>query len=248
MAHHHDMLDLQRLHGIFERRRGAVQLVVGREGRHQIGDIAHHEHLAGPRIEDRLGRDARIAAADQHDLRGLAGFGELLDSASCSRVEAVVEEGAIALGQPGRKKRRWCIHAPVEQERRGFVKSPHGADAAISESSNASSLCCRTRRLRPQRQRLDPRARALTQGDARLRQLAARRAEQRDQRGIGLALARRGADPRPSARHGRRTASRARPARRARRAASACTESRSPSAEALQGRLSAGSAAQKAIG
>ena len=43
---------------------------IGRIGRHEIGDIAHHEHLAGAGIEDGFRGGAGIAAGDHHD-RGL---------------------------------------------------------------------------------------------------------------------------------------------------------------------------------
>ena len=47
-------------------------LPVRRVGRHDVGDVAHDEQLARAGVEDHLRRDARIAAADHHDLRRLA--------------------------------------------------------------------------------------------------------------------------------------------------------------------------------
>ena len=46
MAEHDDVLHLERLHAEFERRRHAVLRAVRRIGRHEVGDVAHHEQLA----------------------------------------------------------------------------------------------------------------------------------------------------------------------------------------------------------
>ncbi len=43
MAHHHDIVDLQHLDGIFERCRGGMKLAVGLVGRHHVGNVAHDE-------------------------------------------------------------------------------------------------------------------------------------------------------------------------------------------------------------
>ena len=69
---------------------------VGRVGRHQVGDVAHHEQLARPRVEDHLGRHPRVAAADDHDLRRLPGVGQL----------AVARPARCAGGRRGRRSIR----------------------------------------------------------------------------------------------------------------------------------------------
>ena len=55
MAHDHDLPDLERLHGKFQGGRGGVVVAVGRIGRHEVGDIAHHEQFPRAAIEDGLG-------------------------------------------------------------------------------------------------------------------------------------------------------------------------------------------------
>ena len=71
MAHDHDVLHLQALHGEFKRGGRRMVLAVGRIGRHQIGDVAHDKQFARPGVEDRLRRRARIAAGDHHRFRRL---------------------------------------------------------------------------------------------------------------------------------------------------------------------------------
>ena len=51
-------------------------MIVGLVGRHEIGDVAQHEQLAGPSVEDHLRRDAGIAAAHDHRRRPLPLLGE----------------------------------------------------------------------------------------------------------------------------------------------------------------------------
>ena len=72
---------------------------VGRIGRHQIGDVAHHEQLARPGVEDHLRRDPGIAAADHHGLGRLAALGEVAVAALLGR-EPAGPEGAVAVEQP----------------------------------------------------------------------------------------------------------------------------------------------------
>ena len=76
MAEHHDVLDAQDLHRVFQRRRDAMGAAVRLEHRHQIGDVAHHEEFAGAGVEDHFRRDAGIAAADHHHGGGLAALGK----------------------------------------------------------------------------------------------------------------------------------------------------------------------------
>jgi len=63
---HHDMSDMQSADSIFQRRRDAMRAAIRLIDRHQVGDIAHHEQFAGAGVEDHLGRDPGIAAADHH--------------------------------------------------------------------------------------------------------------------------------------------------------------------------------------
>ena len=49
-------------------------------------------------VENHFRRDARIAAADQHDVRPLAGGGKPLEAAAFER-QAGLDEGPIAFGQ-----------------------------------------------------------------------------------------------------------------------------------------------------
>src|SRR5262249_9669468 len=56
-----------------------------RIGRHQVCDVARDKEFAWMSVKDDVGRDARIATANHHDLRMLSGFGELLEAASFGR-------------------------------------------------------------------------------------------------------------------------------------------------------------------
>ena len=78
--------------------RAAIRLI----DRNQIGDIAHHEQLAGTGIEDHLRRYARIAAADHHHFRGLAAFGKF-PVARLLGWQPLRREGPVALKQVLRK-------------------------------------------------------------------------------------------------------------------------------------------------
>jgi hypothetical protein len=99
MAEHDDVLHAQRLHGEFECRAGAVEPTVGLIGRHEIGDVAHHEQLARARVEDHLRRDAGIAAADQHDLRVLATLRQRLVTLALAD-EPALQEALVAVNEP----------------------------------------------------------------------------------------------------------------------------------------------------
>ena len=82
---------------------------VRRIGRHDIGDVAHDEQFARPRVENHLGRDARVAAADHHDFRRLAAFGELL-VAALLLAQAAAEKGGVAFDEAGRGNVIVCTH------------------------------------------------------------------------------------------------------------------------------------------
>src|SRR6185312_7175165 len=82
-----------------ERRAGAVlRAAVRLVRRHEIGDVAHDQELAGRGVEDDLRRDARIDAADHHDLGMLALVGQHLVTRALAG-EASLDEGAIAFGE-----------------------------------------------------------------------------------------------------------------------------------------------------
>ena len=76
VAHHHQLLDLELGDREFERGRDAVIGAVRLERRHQVGDVADDEHLAGPGVEDLRRIDPAVRAGDHHHLRALA-FGQL---------------------------------------------------------------------------------------------------------------------------------------------------------------------------
>ena len=59
MPHHHDVLDLEMVHGKLDHRQG-VQIRV----HHHIGDIAVHKHFARIKPGDFVGRNAAVGAAD----------------------------------------------------------------------------------------------------------------------------------------------------------------------------------------
>jgi hypothetical protein len=99
MSHHDDVPDLETLNREFECGGDAVGEAGRRVGRHQIGDISHHEQLTWKCVEDDLRRDARVTAADDHHGRLLAGGGERPESADLDR-QAVVDKRAVAVDQP----------------------------------------------------------------------------------------------------------------------------------------------------
>jgi len=103
VAQDDDMLDVKRLHAELQRRAravlGAAVLLVGRD---DVGDIAHDEKFARRGVEDHFGRDAGIDAADDHDLRMLALFGQGLVASMLLR-ETVPQKGPMTVDQPLRK-------------------------------------------------------------------------------------------------------------------------------------------------
>src|SRR6185437_4539529 len=66
-------------------------------------DVAYHQQLARTRVEDHLGRDARIDAADHHHLGRLAAFGELAVAVLLVR-QAAGAERVVALDQLAGKR------------------------------------------------------------------------------------------------------------------------------------------------
>ncbi len=102
VAEHDDMLHLQRHDGVFERGGGAVKMVVRLIGRHQRRDIAQHEEFARAGVEDRLRRDAGVAAADHHGRRTLALYRQGLEP-RLLRAKTAGEKNLIAIDEMWRE-------------------------------------------------------------------------------------------------------------------------------------------------
>jgi len=82
MAHDDDIADLENLHRKLQGGRHAVDQSARVVGRHQVGDVAHDEDFAGVAVENHFRRDARVTAADEHDVRPLAGCSKTLETAA----------------------------------------------------------------------------------------------------------------------------------------------------------------------
>src|SRR5688572_13125308 len=67
VAHDQDLAHLEHLNRELERRRDPVVAGCGLERRHQRGDVAHDEDLAGPDVEDMRRVDPAVGAGDYHD-------------------------------------------------------------------------------------------------------------------------------------------------------------------------------------
>ncbi len=76
MAQHHDLCHVQRDHGVFDGRRGAVAPAARLIGRDEVGDVAVDEELALLRPEDRGHMHPAVAARDDHRARSLTVGGE----------------------------------------------------------------------------------------------------------------------------------------------------------------------------
>jgi hypothetical protein len=98
VTHDDDVSDLENLNRKLQGRRNAVRQPARIIGRHKVGDVANDENFARMAVENHFRRDARIAAADQHDVRPLAGGGQPLEAAAFQR-QAGLDEGPIAFGQ-----------------------------------------------------------------------------------------------------------------------------------------------------
>jgi hypothetical protein len=66
VAHHHDVLDLERVHRELDHRQ-RIQVGLG----HHIGHVAVHEQLARQQAHQLIGRHAAVGAADPQVLRRL---------------------------------------------------------------------------------------------------------------------------------------------------------------------------------
>ena len=98
MAHDDDIADLENLHRKLQGGRDTVGQSARVVGRHQVGDVAHDEDFARVAVENHFRRDARVTAADEHDVRPLAGCSKTLETAALQR-QPGLDEGPIALGQ-----------------------------------------------------------------------------------------------------------------------------------------------------
>ena len=118
VTEHHDVLHLQHVDRIFQRRRDAVRAAVGLIDRHQIGDVAHHEQFAGAGVEDHLRRDAGIAAADHHHRGRLAALGQFAVARLLGR-QPLRGEGPVAVEQMLRERVPWPLpnHMPVTRNK-----------------------------------------------------------------------------------------------------------------------------------
>src|SRR5215510_11433235 len=76
MTEHDNVLDLERADAEFERGGNAVGAFVGSVRWNDVRDVADNEQFARTRIENDLGRHARIATADDHDPWRLPAFSE----------------------------------------------------------------------------------------------------------------------------------------------------------------------------
>src|SRR5262249_36458117 len=134
---------------------------VGRIGRHQVGDVAHHEQLAGSGIENDFRRYPRVTAADHHDFRRLSMLGQFAIAALLGRKPAG-PNGLIALEPPLRQahcnpvsmrfhlrlvacKRHagpagWHRSCTLTEARTGSACPPSRHDSARSETALALRL------------------------------------------------------------------------------------------------------------
>jgi hypothetical protein len=69
MAHHQNLLHAQRCHRKLDRSGHAVQAAAVVIGRHQGGNVADGEQLAGSGVEDHGGVGAAVGAGDDHGCR-----------------------------------------------------------------------------------------------------------------------------------------------------------------------------------
>src|SRR3546814_5633972 len=64
MAHHDDLLHLKDLDGEFQRGRNAMAAAAELQRRHEGGDVANREYLAGSGVEDGGGIGSAVGAGD----------------------------------------------------------------------------------------------------------------------------------------------------------------------------------------
>src|ERR1700730_18164209 len=110
VSHDNDVFNAQTHHPEFKRRGGAVQIIVRRVGRHEIGYVAHNKEFSRLRIEDDLRRYARIAASDQHDPGFLSALGQITKTVLFAR-ETPAKEGFVPADEPLRKQRAATLGA-----------------------------------------------------------------------------------------------------------------------------------------
>ena len=91
VAEHHQVLDFELGDGEFDGGRGAVKAGGGFVRRHQIGDVAHDEDLAGFEIEQPGRVDAAVAARDDHYFGRLALCGQRIEAPALVLILAAAE-------------------------------------------------------------------------------------------------------------------------------------------------------------
>lgn len=104
MAEDDDVADQQVSHGEFDRRTGAVTVLVRLVGRDKIGDVTHHEQFTRLGIEQQSGIDAGIRAGDDQHLGTLSALDQIL-----VQVRAMLEIGG-AEGLESRQKLVDLLH------------------------------------------------------------------------------------------------------------------------------------------
>src|SRR3546814_11205204 len=66
MAHHDDLLHLKDRDGEFQRGRNAMAAAAELQRRHEVGDVANREYLAGCGVEDGGGIGTAVGAGAHH--------------------------------------------------------------------------------------------------------------------------------------------------------------------------------------
>jgi hypothetical protein len=132
MAEHDDVLHVERGDAEFERGRNAVSMTVGGVGRHDVGDVAHHEQLARASVKNDFRQDTRVATADHHGFRRLSGFRQFA-IAILLAAQTAVEKGAISFDKAVRKRHYEAGNWP----RRSGNSLNHATHAIGNRSQNA---------------------------------------------------------------------------------------------------------------
>src|SRR3546814_7602223 len=66
MAHHDDLLHLKDRDGEFQRGRNAMAAAAELQRRHEVGDVANREYLAGCGVEDGGGIGPAVGRSEEH--------------------------------------------------------------------------------------------------------------------------------------------------------------------------------------
>ena len=106
---HNDVAHAQDAHREFDRRAHAVRLVVRPVGRHQVGDVADDEQLAGRGIEHHLRIGAAIRAGDDERAGILAAHAQFLEPSVRCDVRRESGDSRRSIG-PWEQRRYGEIH------------------------------------------------------------------------------------------------------------------------------------------